>query len=104
MIVLNKFFKLVEDYSGKVIFVKQVTGRAEDKTLKTFVSFSQKAVLEIKNPNVLIIDTQKLLDNQKGKPIDLFYHSGVHYSQKGSKLFADFIYRNTWGKAQKALE
>ncbi|BBM83901.1 SGNH/GDSL hydrolase family protein [Candidatus Uabimicrobium amorphum] len=87
--VLQNFIRLVNQYNGKVIFVSQACGKKERKRLTLYSTQGLKAAKKL---GCTVINAQLFVDEYRGNKMDLFYHTGVHYSAQGATKLAHYIF------------
>ena len=90
--VLKNISHLAEANNVKVIFLVQSSGIDSDKNI-FLTSFSQKAKEQVKDFGAIVIDTREIFELYDIKKDLLFTETGVHFSEKGSEILSDFLYK-----------
>ena len=90
--VLKKIAILADLENTKLIFVVQSSGINNDKNIY-LTSFSQKAKDQAKAFGATVIDSREIFELYNIKKDLLFSETGVHFSEKGSKILSEFLYK-----------
>ena len=90
--VLKKIAILADSNNVKLIFVVQSSGINNDKNIY-LTSFSQKAKDQAKAFGATVIDSREIFELYNIKKDLLFSETGVHFSEKGSKILSEFLYK-----------
>jgi hypothetical protein len=56
------------------------------------VSYSREAAETARQHGALVVDAQDVVSAYAGPPMDLFITTGVHWSEKGSHLVAQYVF------------
>jgi lysophospholipase L1-like esterase len=78
----------------RVVYVVQAHGENAPRSFR-LTAYSRDAAETARQHGALVVDSQAVVGAYKaqgGKPMDLFITSGVHWSEKGSRLLAEFLY------------
>lgn len=91
LFVLKKFLHLIIENGGKPIFVVQAQGGNSERALY-LTSYSVQGSVLAEKLGAIVVDARKTVSSYGGDSMDLFYHTGVHYSKLGSEEVAYQIY------------
>lgn len=94
-----RFFKgavvtAVEEWrasGARVIYVTQAHG-LNTPYAKRLTSYSREGAETARQHGALVLDAQEVVTAYRGDPMDLFISSGVHWSEKGSHLVAQYVF------------
>jgi hypothetical protein len=100
LIVLDEFLGFLERHGAKAVFIIQINGDNSAKN-NYLVSYSRAGAEVAKRHHAIVIDPRPVVEEYQGKPMDLFYHTGVHYSEFGARRFAEFVFRD-WVRQTQA--
>ena len=91
-LIYPTFVQYAESNNAKLIFLVQSSGIDSDKNI-FLTSFSQKAKEQVKDFGAIVIDTREIFELYDIKKDLLFTETGVHFSEKGSEILSDFLYK-----------
>jgi hypothetical protein len=89
-VVLRRFIYLIKENGGTPVFIIQATsdrGTANNRRAR----YSELAAEDARRLGARVIDAREVLSEHGGEATELFSESGIHYSQLGSKLFAQKV-------------
>jgi lysophospholipase L1-like esterase len=87
---LREFISLVRQYGGKAIYV--VMGGLPVGENGRPLQYSRQGADIARELGVPVVDSNEIVEGYKGDRRALFAESGVHWSQTGASMLADFIY------------
>jgi lysophospholipase L1-like esterase len=87
---LREFIELIRKNGAKPVYVI-VGGLPELGANKQLLRYSRQGAEVARSTDVLVIDSNDVVAAYKGNKRDLFSDSGVHWSDLGAGLLADFI-------------
>ena len=90
--VLASFDELVRKNGAKLIFIIQVS-RDSAPTGMRATAHSALGAEMLRPSGVKVIDTRDMIRRYEGETGNLF-DTSIHYSQKGARVFADFLFEN----------
>jgi lysophospholipase L1-like esterase len=76
---------------AKVIYVIQAHGKIK-RTLERLMEYSPAAADIARDKGAIVVDARQVVRDYKGDITDLFIDTGVHWSEKGAPLMAQFVY------------
>lgn len=91
--VLQDFIRLIQENGGTPIYVIQTHGRNNEVAVRE-TSYSRAGRSTAQAMGAVVIDGDQIVRDYQGKPMDLFYETGVHLSAEGARRFADLIYHS----------
>ncbi len=80
------------------VFIEEACGR-HTVGLDHMVSYSRAGAEKARALNVPVVDAPAMVASTRGDPMDLFYESGIHYSQRGAALLAQTIYDQVFARS-----
>jgi len=85
---LKQFIDLIHVNGATPVFVTQISDGMPVNVAYTL--FSKEGTLVAKELGAIVIDPSPILENRDTE--EIFSDTGIHLSQKGSRLFADYLY------------
>jgi lysophospholipase L1-like esterase len=95
--VLREFIGLVRENGGQVIFLIQAHSRQVTRN-EYLTSYSRAGARAAETTGAIVVDSQRMVDSFPGSPSELFSESGVHYSEKGARLLAEYVYGSVFAE------
>lgn len=95
LLTLRAFLDLIEQVGARPVFVIQAHGY-NNVLNKRITKYSRLAAPVVRDAGAITIDAQEVVDSYSGDPMDLFYHTGVHWSSVGAIRLAKFIQENAF--------
>ena len=92
LMVLGQFIDLIKQSGATPIYVIMGGLRVADGSIVyEGLQFSRAGAQLARDRNVMVVDAQQVVDGYAGDKRDLFLGSGVHWSDLGAGLLAEFI-------------
>ena len=91
LMVLGQFIDLIKQYGATPVYVIMGGLRTANGGIPTYLRYSRNGAQLARDRNVLVIDAQDVVDTYAGDKRDLFIESGVHWTDLGAELLAEFI-------------
>jgi len=91
LMVLGQFIDLIKQSGATPVYVIMGGLRAADGSLSRELQYSRNGAQLARDRNVLVVDAQQVVDGYAGDKRDLFAQTGVHWSDLGAGLLAEFI-------------
>src|SRR5262249_15456388 len=91
LMVLGQFIDLIKQHGATPVYVIMGGLRTADGGIPELLQYSRNGAQLARDRNVLVVDAQEVVDGYAGDKRDLFIESGVHWTELGAKLLAEFI-------------
>jgi lysophospholipase L1-like esterase len=88
---LRDFIALIRAHGAKPIYVI-MGGLPEIGVNGRLLQYSRQGAEVARQLNVIVLDSQEIIESFKGERPALFFYTGVHWSEIGAGLLASFIY------------
>ena len=92
---LLSFLDLIQENKAQAIFVAQAYGK-DTPINRRYTAYSKRALELARKHGAITLDAQDMVDAHDGASQDLFSSSGVHYSELGAAMLAEFIYQSVF--------
>ena len=89
---LANFIRLAKANRATPVFLVQAHGH-NNKLNEYLTSYSRSGIQTAAREGAVVLDAQVVVDCYRGRPMDLFHTSGVHFSRLGSQMLGEFLYR-----------
>jgi lysophospholipase L1-like esterase len=97
---VREFILLIRQHRGKPIYVVMggVAGMQKTNYLRRGLQISRRGADVARELGVPVVDSNEILEDYKNDRRALFYETGVHWSQTGARMLAQFIYDRALGQ------
>ena len=89
--VLEKFVGLARRHGAEPVFIVQASANPPPKD-RRLTAYSARGARFIRTLGVRVLSAWDVIGRYGGPPMDLFFHTGIHFSAKGSDAMADYLF------------
>jgi len=93
--VLRRFITFIQEQGSTPVFVAQAHGRNNRLNIQ-LTAYSRRGMEVARQLGAIVVDANEMVEAYEGEPMDLFSHSGVHYSKKGAEMLGAWLYRRVF--------
>src|SRR5262249_30245894 len=92
---LQEFISLIRQNGGKPIYVV-MGGLPDIGANRRLLQYSSRGADVARELGVPVVDSNEIVEDYKGDRRDLFAETGIHWSQTGASMLANFIYERAF--------